>query len=85
MGIPLLIVALAFWQPLLAGLLLLAYPLMWLKIYRGERRRAPEVPRRVIACHALFLQLGKFSQLAGAAKYLRTRLQRGEFRIIEYK
>ncbi|WP_206046825.1 glycosyltransferase [Mangrovimicrobium sediminis] len=85
LGIPLLVVALAFWQPLLAGLLLLAYPLMWLKIYRSERRRAPQFPRRVIACHALFLLLGKFAQLAGAAKYLRTRLQRGEFRIIEYK
>ncbi len=83
MAVPMLILALAWPAWWASAVLLLAYPLMWLRIYRGERRRGRT------ACDArtysLFVLLGKFPQALGQLKFGWSRLRGKRSALIEYK
>jgi GT2 family glycosyltransferase len=67
----------------LSLLLLLGYPVLGLRVYRGRRRRG-DAPRPA-AWYALFCVLGKFAQVAGQLRYHRRRLLSRPSTLIEYK
>ncbi len=76
-------VLLSVWCFALAGLLLLGYPLMWLKVYRHRRGRgAARCDARV---YATFTLLGKFANVRGAMTYWMNRLRGKRSGLIEYK
>jgi len=81
--VPALIVALAWPLPIVSAVLLLAYPLMWFRIHRGERRRGRS------ACDAraysMFVLLGKIPQAMGQLKFKWSRLRGKRSKLIEYK
>jgi GT2 family glycosyltransferase len=66
------------------GLVLLAaYPLLWLRVLRGQRARG--YAAREAARYASFCVLGKSAQVAGMAKYWWNRGRGRRSRLIEYK
>jgi hypothetical protein len=87
--VPLAIVALALaglaWWPawIAAGALLLGYPLMAVKVYRGQRRRgrSPADAR----LYAAFVVVGKLPQAIGQLRYARNRRAGRRSALIEYK
>lgn len=66
----------SFW-PLV---LLLAYPLQFIRLWLRDRRRRPFSGRR-----AFLAVIGKFSEALGAVKFARTLLLRRQAKIIEHK
>jgi GT2 family glycosyltransferase len=82
--LPLLAILPAWWTRGWSLVLLLAYPIQWLKLYRSGRnvRRLTPADARL---YATFVLLAKFPQLAGQLKYLRSRLTRRPSALIEYK
>jgi GT2 family glycosyltransferase len=83
MLVPALILALAWPLPLASAVLLLAYPLMWARIYRGERRRGRTVCDARV--HSMFVLLGKIPQALGQLKFVWSRLRGKRSTLIEYK
>lgn len=91
------LLSIAFWTlvPLLTALLtapvfpavapapLLAYPALWLKILRNRLGSGQTMRQALI--YASFISVGKFAQLGGVLDYLRRKLERRQFEIIEYK
>jgi len=67
----------------LSLLLLLAYPLQWMRVYRAERRRGR--PERDARLSALFTLLDKFAQTAGAWRFARGLATGNRSGLIEYK
>jgi GT2 family glycosyltransferase len=67
----------------LAGALLLGYPLIGWRIYRGQRRRG-RAPRDA-RLYATFVVLGKVPQAIGQWKYRRNRMAGRRSGLIEYK
>ena len=65
-------------------LLLLAYPLQWLKVHRHCRRNRHMSPPDA-RLYATFVVLAKFPMAAGQVKYLVSRLTRKPSKLIEYK
>jgi GT2 family glycosyltransferase len=81
--LPVLALAPVWWTWGLSALLLLGYPVLGWRIYRGRRRRgdAPGDGRR----YARFCVLGKFAQAAGQLRYHRHRLLGRQSTLIEHK
>jgi GT2 family glycosyltransferase len=81
--LPALIIAGLFVVGPWALLLLLAYPLLWARVYLYQRRfsRSPRDAR----LYALFIVLGKFAELCGIGLFLRRKLLRQRSTLIEYK
>jgi GT2 family glycosyltransferase len=81
--IPVLALGLAWPTWGLSLLLLLGYPVLALRVYRGRRRRgdAPAAAR----WYALFCVLGKFAQVTGQLRYHARRLFGRPGGLIEYK
>ena len=81
--VPLVAVAAAWWTYGLSLLLLLGYPVLAYRVYRGRRRKgdAPAAARR----YAAFCVLGKFAQVSGQLKYHWRRLLARPSVLIEYK
>jgi GT2 family glycosyltransferase len=81
--VPGLALAAAWWTYGLSLLLLLAYPLLGFRIYRGRRRRGDA--SHTAALYAGFCVLGKFAQVVGQLRYHRHRLLARQSTLIEYK
>ncbi len=81
--LPLTLAALAWPLGWASAILLLAYPLMGFRVYRGERRRGQS--RRDARVYALFVVLGKFPQSLGQMKFYWSRLRGKRSALIEYK
>ncbi len=83
LAVPILILALALPAWWASVVLLLAYPLMWFRIYRGERGRGRT------GCDArtysFFVVLGKLPQALGQVKFTWSRLLGKRSALIEYK
>jgi GT2 family glycosyltransferase len=81
--VPVVALALAWWTYGLSLLLLLGYPLLAYRVYRGRRRRgdAPAAARS----YARFCVLGKFAQVSGQLRYHRHRLLARQSALIEHK
>jgi GT2 family glycosyltransferase len=81
--LPVVALAAAWWTWGLSLVLLLAYPVLGLRIYRGRRRRgdAPVDAR----LYAFFCVVGKFAQLVGVLRYHWNRLRGRTSTIIEPK
>jgi GT2 family glycosyltransferase len=82
--IPLLALALAYWTYGWSLLLLLAYPLQWLKVHR-YCRRSRKLTGPDARLYATLVVLAKFPQMAGQVKFLLGRWTRNPSRLIEYK
>ena len=65
-----------------SALLLLAYPLQFLRIWLRVRKAKPMAPA---AAYAFFVILGKWPELWGQALFLIRLIGGREHRIIEYK
>ena len=63
--------------------LILLYPWLWLRVYRGRRNRCDR--RSDAAWHALFCVLAKFAHVGGILRYAINRLGRRRSALIEYK
>ncbi len=81
--LPLLALAGAWWTWGLSLALLLGYPVLAWRVYRGRRRRGDR--RRAAALYARFCVLGKFAQMVGQLRYHRHRLLARQSTLIEYK
>jgi glycosyltransferase involved in cell wall biosynthesis len=81
--LPATALAFAWWTRGLSCLLLLGYPLLALRVYRGQRRRGRST--RDAAVYALFCVLGKFAHMYGQAWYHYHRLLSRPSVLIEYK
>jgi glycosyltransferase involved in cell wall biosynthesis len=64
-------------------LLLLGYPVLYLKVFRGRRRRGDDA--RTARLYARYCVLSKFPQVAGQIRYWRNRVFGRRNRLIEYK
>ena len=78
--LPLIILVLALLKPVWAILLLLVYPLQWLRLSLKSQQ-----PFKIASLQALFLTIGKFAELAGQIKFLWHRFHHKQSQIIEYK
>ena len=78
--IPLIILTLALLKPVWAILLLLVYPLQWLRL----SLKSPH-PFKIASLQAFFLTIGKFAEAAGQYKFLWHRYHHKQSQIIEYK
>jgi GT2 family glycosyltransferase len=81
--LPVLALAAAWWTWGLSLLLLLAYPVLGLRIYRGRRRRGD--PPSAAAWYAFFCVVAKFAQVSGQLRYHGRRLLGRPGALIEYK
>jgi hypothetical protein len=81
--VPFLALAPAWWTYGLSLLLLLGYPVLFLRIYRGRRRRGDD--GRTARAYAFFCVLGKFPQLVGQLRYHGNRLLARQSKLIEHK
>jgi hypothetical protein len=81
--LPLTAAGLAWWTWGLSLVLLLGYPALAWRVWRGQRRRGR--PRRAAALYAGFVVLSKFPQALGQLRFHRDRLRRRASTIIEYK
>jgi GT2 family glycosyltransferase len=81
--LPLLAVLPAWWTWGLSLLLLLGYPVLALRVYRGRRRRGES--GAAAAVYARFCVLGKFAHMVGQLRYHRHRLFGRQSTLIEYK
>lgn len=82
-GLPLATIAAAWLTKGLGLLLLLAYPLLLVRIARSERRRGR--PARLAWAYAFFCVLAKWPQLLGQLRFMGRRLLGRQAQIIEYK
>jgi GT2 family glycosyltransferase len=80
--LPVVALAPAWWTYGLSALLL-GYPVLAWRIFRGRRRRGDT--RQDAALYARFCVLGKFAQVAGQLRYHRNRLLRRQSTLIEHK
>lgn len=78
--IPLVIVILALIKPIWAILLLLIYPLQWLRLSLKIQQ-----PFKRACLQAFFLMVGKFAEAFGQIKFLVHRYTNQQGKIIEYK
>ena len=78
--IPLAIVILALLKPVWAILLLLAYPLQWLRLSLKSQHHF-----KTASLQAFFLTIGKFAEMAGQIKFLWHHYHDKQSQIIEYK
>ena len=78
--IPLAIVILALLKPVWAILLLLVYPLQWLRLSLKSQH-----PFKTASLQAFFLTIGKFAEMVGQIKFLWHRYNDKQSQIIEYK
>ena len=78
--IPLIIVILALLKPVWAILLLLVYPLQFLRLSLKSQH-----PFKTASLQAFFLTIGKFAEVAGQVKFLWHRYHNKQSQIIEYK
>ena len=78
--IPLAIIILAIIKPVWAILLILVYPLQWLRLSLKSQH-----PFKTASLQAFFLTLGKFAEMAGQIKFLWHRYTNKKSQIIEYK
>lgn len=81
--IPVLALGMAWLTHGLSLLLLLGYPLQFIRTFRYLRRQ--NLSRKNAALYALSCIVGKFAQLVGALSFLRTRLLGNQSTLIEYK
>jgi GT2 family glycosyltransferase len=81
--VPALALAGAWWTRGLSLLLLLGYPVLALRVYRGRRRRGDGAS--AAAWYALFCVTAKFAQVSGQLRYHRRRLLGRPGGLIEYK
>jgi len=81
--LPFLALALVWWTWGLSLLLLLAYPVLALRVYRGRRRHGDSPG--AAALYARFCVLGKFAHMLGQLRYHQHRLLGGQSNLIEYK
>ncbi|HYE20331.1 MAG TPA: hypothetical protein VEA69_17930 [Tepidisphaeraceae bacterium] len=84
LAIPLLALAPAWWTYGLSLLLLLVYPLQYLRLKRSLSRGRNLSPRDA-ALYARFVLLGKFPQTAGQLKHALDHLLKRPKVLIEYK
>ncbi len=73
----------AWWTYGLSLLLLVAYPLLGFRIYRGRRGRGDAVGAAV--WYAVSCVLGKFAQVLGQLRYQLGRIRGRPTTLIEYK
>jgi GT2 family glycosyltransferase len=81
--VPVVALGAAWWTYGLSLLLLLGYPLLAFRVYRGRRRRG-DAPHPAF-WYSVFLVLGKFAQVVGQIRYHRHRLLSRQSVLIEYK
>ena len=81
--LPLAALVPAWWTGGLSLLLLLGYPVLALRIYRGRRRRGDG--GSIAGWYALFCVLGKFAHVVGQWRFHRHRLTGQRSVLIEYK
>ena len=81
-GLPLLVLAGSLFISPWFMLLLLAYPLQYLRLWRWVRSTDPEAPA---GQYALFLVLGKWPEFSGQLMFLGRWLRGAEQTLIEYK
>ena len=81
--LPGLALAAAWWTGGLSLLLLLGYPALAWRVYRGRRRRGDS--RKAAALYARYCVLGKFAHAVGQFRYHRHRLLAQPSPLIEYK
>jgi len=82
--IPLIALAPVWWCRGASAILLLIYPIQWLRIYRASARRF-NAPASQIRLYASLLLLGKFPQMLGQLKFWTDRLFKRPQLLIEYK
>jgi hypothetical protein len=82
--IPLLVIAPAYWTRGWSLLLLIAYPLQWLRVHH-HCRHSRHLTVKEARLYATFIVIAKFPQMAGQMKYLRSRITRNPSKLIEYK
>jgi GT2 family glycosyltransferase len=82
LAIPLLALAPAWPTHGWSLLLLLLYPLQWIRLYRSCRRKLAPADARL---YTTFCLLAKFPQMLGQSRYLFARLLRKPSKLIEYK
>ena len=82
--LPVAALAPAYWTGGSSLILLLAYPLLWARVFRycrtGRAFTAADA-----AVYAMFCTIGKFPQVAGQLKYVFAQMRRRPASIIEYK
>ena len=78
--IPLTILILALLKPIWAILLLLVYPLQWMRLSLKSQH-----PFKTASLQAFFLTIGKFPEMLGQIKFLWHRYNHKQSQIIEYK
>lgn len=81
--IPLLALGTAWLTHGLSLLLLLVYPLQFIRTFLSLRRQ--NLSSKNAALYALSCTVGKFAQVEGALSFLRTRLKGSQSTLIEYK
>lgn len=81
--IPLLALGTAWLTHGLSLLLLLVYPLQFIRTFLNLRRQ--NLSSKNAALYALSCTVGKFAQVEGALSFLRTRLKGSQSTLIEYK
>jgi hypothetical protein len=81
--LPVAAVVPAYWTCGLTLLLLLGYPLLFVRVWRGRCRRGDTA--RFARLYAVFCVLGKFPQTVGQLRFHLGRLFRRPGRLIEYK
>jgi GT2 family glycosyltransferase len=81
--VPILALAPVWWTYGLSLFLLLGYPVLWFRIYRGRRRRGDG--SKTAAQYALFTVLAKFANMVGQVRYHVGRLLGRRSKLIEYK
>jgi GT2 family glycosyltransferase len=78
--LPIAIVLLALLKPIWAILLLLAYPIQWLRLSLKS-----DQPFKQASLQAFFLIIGKFAEMCGQVKFLIHRFTNKQSKIIEYR
>jgi GT2 family glycosyltransferase len=78
--LPIAIVVLALLKPIWAILLLLAYPIQWLRLSLNS-----DQPFKQASLQAFFLIIGKFAEMCGQVKFLIHRYTNKQSKIIEYR
>jgi glycosyltransferase involved in cell wall biosynthesis/GT2 family glycosyltransferase len=80
--LPFLAIALAWWTKGLSLVLLIGYPILWLRVFA---RAVGRWGGRDACAYATFCVVAKFAHVAGAFRYYRNRLFGGRGPLIEYK
>ncbi len=78
--LPLVVIAFIVVKPIWAILLLMIYPLQWLRL----TFKSPQ-PIKKSACLAFFLIIGKFAEAVGHIKFMLYQCTKKQAKIIEYK